>query len=223
MLSTASFSFLKSLKKNNDKAWFDAHRPAYETAKKEVEQFVQSVIDAQSKTDSSIAAIKAKETLFRINRDVRFAKDKSPYKTNFGAFINSDGRKAMTPGYYMHIEPGKSFVGGGLYMPSPADLKAVRQEIEYNLPAFKKIIEAKPFIKIFGGLSNEPEWKLSRVPQGFDKDSPAAPYLQYKSYVAMQFVPDELLTGKKAKSTVVDAFAALHPLLEFLRTNLVKE
>ncbi|MFT4023643.1 MAG: DUF2461 domain-containing protein [Flavihumibacter sp.] len=216
----ATFSFLKSLKKNNDKSWFDAHRPAYEAAKKDMEQFVQSVIDAHAKTDSSLSPLKAKECMFRINRDVRFSKNKSPYKTNFGASINPDGRKAMTPGYYIHIAPGNSFVGGGLYMPAPADLKAVRQEIDYNLAAFKKIIESKTFKKIYGGLSDAAEWKLSRVPQGFDKDSPAAPYLQYKSYVAMQHLPDEVLTGKKAKNAVTEAFAALQPLLAFLRANL---
>jgi len=223
MLAASTFSFLRSLKKNNDKSWFDLHRPAYESAKKDMILFVQSAIDAHAKNDDSISHLAAKDCLFRINRDVRFSKDKSPYKTNFGASINPDGRKAMTPGYYIHVEPGKSFVGGGLYMPAPADLKAVRQEIDYNLPAFKKIVESKTFKNIYGGLSDDAEWKLSRVPQGFDKASPAAPYLLYKSYVALQPLTDEVLTGKKAKNAVVDAFAALQPLLEFLRTNLQPE
>lgn len=221
MLAGSTLGFLKSLKKHNDKSWFDEHRKEYETAKLDMAGFVQSVIDTHAKKDASIALLKAKDCMFRINRDIRFAKDKTPYKTNFGAFFNPDGRKAMTPGYYLHIEPGKSFAGGGLYDPSAADLKKVRQEIDYNLDDFKKIIDAKKFRSVYAeGLSAQKEYKLSRVPQGFDKDSAAAPFLMYKSYIAFRPVPDDILTGKKAVQTIADAFSALQPLLEFLRRNI---
>src|SRR5436190_22125688 len=119
----------------------------------------------------------------------------------------------MLPGYYIHIEPGQSFAGGGLYMPQPADLKKVRQEIDYNLAEFRGIIEGKKFKTIYSGLSNDSELKITRVPQGFDKDSPAAEYLMYKSYIAMQPLPDVALTEKNLVRTIANAFATLQPLL----------
>ncbi|ULQ51371.1 DUF2461 domain-containing protein [Flavihumibacter fluvii] len=220
MLQTSTLSFLKSLKKNNNKPWFDENRKNYEAAKKDFEGLVQQVINTHGKNDPAIANLKAKECMFRINRDVRFAKDKSPYKTNFGASINAGGKKSMRAGYYIHIEPGQSFVGGGLYMPQPADLKKVRQEIDYNLAEFKGIIDGKKFKTIFGGLSNDPELKITRVPQGFEKDSPAADYLVFKSFIAMQPVSDTAITEKKVIQTIVTAFAALQPLLGFLNRNI---
>lgn len=223
MLQKTTFQFLKGLSKNNDKSWFDQHRSQYDAAKTDMETFVQSVIELHAKTDSSIAELKAKQCMFRINRDVRFSKNKSPYKTNFGAYINPDGKKAVTPGYYLHVEPGKSFCGGGLYLPAAAELKAVRQEIDYNLPAFQKILQNKAFVKVYGKLADGPEWKITRVPQGFDKDSPAAPFLMFKSFVAFHYLTDDVLTEKKAKNTVATAFSALQPLLEFLRVNIGDE
>jgi uncharacterized protein (TIGR02453 family) len=220
MLQTSTLSFLKSLKKNNNKPWFDEHRDIYEAAKKDFEGLIQQVISAHSKNDPAIADLKPKDCIFRINRDVRFSKDKSPYKTNFGASINAGGKKSMRAGYYIHIEPGQSFAGGGLYMPQPADLKKVRQEIDYNLAEFKGIIEGKKFKSIFGTLSNDAELKLTRVPQGFEKDSPAAEYLVYKSYIAMQAFPDAALTEKNLGRTIANAFATIQPLLSFLNRNI---
>src|SRR5687767_4304000 len=106
MLQSSSIRFLKELKKNNDKSWFDAHRPAYESARKDFESFIQQLIDTTGKKDAAIAGIKAKDCMFRINRDVRFSKDKSPYKSNFGASINKGGKKSVYAGYYFHFEPG---------------------------------------------------------------------------------------------------------------------
>jgi uncharacterized protein (TIGR02453 family) len=115
MLKSSTLKFLKDLKKNNNKPWFDINRKRYEEAKSDFSNFVQRVIDAHCKKDKTISALKAKDCMFRINRDVRFSKDKSPYKTNMGAYINKDGKKGMTAGYYFHCEPGAAFGGGGLY------------------------------------------------------------------------------------------------------------
>ncbi|GAO41992.1 DUF2461 domain-containing protein [Flavihumibacter petaseus] len=220
MITAETLSFLRALKKNNDKTWFDTNRKKYEAAKKNMEALVNEVIALHGKADPSIAGLTARECLFRINRDIRFAKDKSPYKTNFGASINADGRKAMTPGYYLHLEPGKSFAGGGLYQPAPADLRKVRQEIDYHPEEFRKLIEAKSFKSTFGTLDQSADVRLTRVPQGFDKESEAAPYLMYRSYIAMQPLTDELLQSPKAAKTIAANFAALQPLLDFLRRNM---
>lgn len=219
MLQPSTLSFLKGLKKNNDKAWFDANRKQYEAAKKDVEQLVQEIIDTHAASDPGIAGTKAKECLFRINRDIRFSKDKSPYKTNIGAHIVEGGKKSVNAGYYIHIEPGQSFTGGGLYMPMPAELKKVRQEIDYNLDEFRSILESKKFKSVFGNLYVFEGSRISRVPQGFDKDSPAAEFLQFKSYIAERPLTDADLTDKKLVRKILESFEALQPLLAFINRS----
>jgi uncharacterized protein (TIGR02453 family) len=221
MLEPSTIKFLKDLKKNNNKPWFDKNRKIYEAAKADFASFVQAVIDQHSKKDSSIKALVAKGCMFRINRDVRFAKDKSPYKSNFGASINKGGRKAMnSAGYYFHLEPGNSFTGGGIWMPEPPELKKVRQEIDYNFADFKKIIGLKKFKSVYGDLSKSDEYMLSRVPKGYEVDNPAAEYLKMKSYVAMIKISDADLASKDLVKKTVAAFEALQPLLEFINNSM---
>lgn len=216
MLQSSTIKFLKDLKKNNNKPWFDTHRNEYEKAKNDFERFIGEVIDRHGKSDTTIKSLVAKNCLFRINRDVRFSKDKSPYKTNFGASINKGGKKAMTAGYYFHLEPGQCFTGGGIWMPMPEDLKKVRQEIDYNLPEFRKIIGSKKFKSVYGDISRDAEYSLSRVPKGYDPDNPAAEYLKLKSYLAMINIKDSELTSKELLKKTVISFGALQPLVEFI-------
>ena len=220
MLQAATIKFLKDLKKNNNKPWFDANRKQYETAKEDFEGFVQKIIDKHTKKDASLKELKAKNCLFRINRDVRFSKDKSPYKTNFGAHINSGGKKSILAGYYFHLEPGDSFVGGGIWMPMPPELKKIRQEIDYNFKEFKKIIDSKKFKSVYGDLSRSSEYSLVNVPQGFEKDNPAAEDLKLKSYVGMKKIKEADLTSKELEKQVAEAFEALQPLVEFINRAL---
>jgi uncharacterized protein (TIGR02453 family) len=217
MLHPSTLKFLKDLKKHNNKPWFDAHRIQYEAARKDFTEFVQAVIDKHGKKDPTINSLTARDCLFRVNRDVRFAKDKSPYKTNFGASINKGGKKAFdTAGYYFHLEPGASFSGGGLYMPMSAALGKVRQEIDYNLPQFKKILNSKKFRSVYDGLDISPGLMLSRVPKGYKPDDPAAEFLKYKSYIAFVNLSDKELVSPDLVKKTVASFAAIQPLLEFL-------
>jgi uncharacterized protein (TIGR02453 family) len=221
MLQSSTIKFLKNLKKNNNKPWFDAHRKEYEVAKTDFANFIQQVIDKHGKKDSSIKNLVAKDCLFRINRDIRFAKDKTPYKTNFGASINKGGRKAMnSAGYYFHLEPSGSFAGGGIWMPMPEELKKVRQEIDYNFAEFKKIIAAKKFKRVYGDLSKDAEYMLSRVPKGYEPDNPAAGYLKLKSYIAMIKIKEVDLTSKNLVNKTVTTFEALRPLIEFINNSM---
>jgi len=221
MLQSSTLKFLKDLKKNNNKPWFDANRKRYEEAKGDFANFVQQVIDAHSKKDKTISALKAKDCMFRINRDVRFSKDKSPYKTNFGASINKGGKKAFsTAGYYFHLEPGQCFVGGGIYQPMPDELKKVRQEIDYNFKDFKKIIQSKKFKSLYGDLSKSPEYMLTRVPKGYEPDNPAAEYLKLKSYIAFVSFSDKDLTSNTLVKKTAAAFETLQPLLNFINESL---
>lgn len=217
MLQSSTIKFLKDLNKNNNKLWFDKNRKVFEAAKADFANFIQSVINQHSKKDPSIKSLLAKDCLFRINRDIRFSKDKSPYKTNFGASINMGGRKAMnSAGYYFHLEPGNCFAGGGIYMPMPDELKKLRQEIDYNFSDFKKILNAKKFKSVYDHLDKSDEFLLSRVPKGYLPDNPAAEYLKLKSYIAMIRIKDTDLTSKGLVKKTADAFEALRPLIEFI-------
>ena len=220
MLQTSTLKFLKDLKKNNNKSWFDANRKRYDEAKKDFELFIQQVIDMHGRKDKTISSLKAKECLFRINRDIRFSKDKTPYKTNFGASINKGGKKAFsTAGYYFHLEPGEAFVGGGIYQPMPEELRKVRQEIDYNFKEFKNIIGSKKFKSVYGDLDKSNEFLLSRVPKGYEADNPAIDFLKLKSYIAMIKINDDDLTSKNLVKKTTDAFEALYPLLEFINQS----
>lgn len=221
MLQPSTLKFLKDLKKNNNKPWFDANRKRYEEAKADFAGFIQQVIDGFGKKDKTIASIKAKDCLFRINRDIRFSKDKSPYKTNFGASINKDGRKAFSSaGYYFHLEPGQCFLGGGIYHPMPEALNKIRQEIDYSFDEFKKILSAKKFKTIYGDLDRSHDFVMSRLPKGYEPDNPAAGYLKFKSYLTITEFKDSELTSKTLLKKTTDAFETLKPLIDFLNRAL---
>ena len=137
-----------------------------------------------------------------------------------GAYINKGGKKSFFGGYYFHCQPGQSFVGGGLWMPMPPELSKVRQEIDYNFDAFKKIIASKKFKSVYDDLSRDAEYTLTRVPKGYEADNPAAEYLKLKSFVAMIPLKDAELTSKDLSKKVLAAFEALQPLLEFINQSI---
>jgi TIGR02453 family protein len=220
MLQASTLKYLKDLSKHNNKPWFDAHRQQYDDAKKDFETFIQTLIDKHGRRDTYIKELTAKNCLFRINRDIRFSKDKTPYKTNMGASISRGGRKSIYAGYYFHLEPGQSFVGGGIWMPMPEETKKVRQEIDYCLDEFRKIVESKKFKTVYGGLYIDSETSLSRVPQGFEKDNPAAEYLKLKSWIATQALKDADITSKDLVKKALVAFETLQPLVEFINRSL---
>jgi uncharacterized protein (TIGR02453 family) len=217
MLQPSTLKFLSGLKKNNNKPWFDANRKAYETAKADFAGLVEAVITAAAKFDPSIGHLKAKECMFRINRDVRFSKDKSPYKTNMGASFNKGGKKIAGAGYYFHCEPGgNNFIAGGIYMPMPPDLAKVRQEVDYNWKDFKKILSAKPFKDCFGDLEKTGDMTLSRPPKGYEAENPAIEYIKLKSFIATSKLSDAEMISKDLVKTITKYFKAALPLVEFV-------
>lgn len=221
MLQLSTINFLKNLKKNNNKDWFNKNRKMYETAKLDFAEFIQTVINKYSVKDATLKNIIAKDCLFRINRDIRFSKDKTPYKSNFGASINKSGKKAMsTAGYYFHLEPGGIFLGGGIYQPMAPELNKVRQEIDYNFAAFKKIISAKKFKETYGDIDKNKNHILTRGPKGYEPDNPAAEYLKLKSFIGITTLSDKDLLSKDLVKKTTDAFAALQPLIDFLNKAL---
>jgi uncharacterized protein (TIGR02453 family) len=221
MLQSSTINFLKSLAKNNNKPWFDENRPKYLEAKTDFENFVSTLIKKTAAFDIDVKELQVRDCVFRINRDIRFSKDKTPYKTNIGASINRGGKKSFYAGYYFHLEPGgKSFVGGGLWMPEAGNIKKIRQEIDYNLDEFKKIIQNKNFVSEYKELENTPDLKLSNVPRGYDKENAAAEYLKFKSLVATKPLSDDELTNKKLTEKSIKTFKALMPLIKFINKGL---
>jgi uncharacterized protein (TIGR02453 family) len=220
MFQPTTIKFLKDLKKNNTKEWFEKNRKVYEAAKEDYLTFIDAVLKEMKKKDATLEGLEPKQTIFRINRDVRFSKDKSPYKSNMGASINKGGKKVMNAGYYFHLEPGGSFIAGGLWMPMAPELKKVRQEIDYNLDEFNKIVTNKKFVSLFGGLEKNKEYVLSRPPKGYEEDNPAIEYLKFKSFIATTKLDDKFLTDKALVKQVVSTFETMKQLIDFLNRAL---
>src|SRR5437867_5040670 len=205
--------FLRSLKRNNNREWFQKNRDVYETC---VKQPVHDLILALAQEFSRFApemAASPKISAYRLHRDTRFSKDKSPYKTHLAAvFPHKELDKHGGAGFYVHVSPGDVFVGGGLYMPAPEDLNAVREHIAANTKEFREIVEARSFRRIFGELSGE---QLQRVPRGFRADHPAAPYLKFKQFLAGRSADPALATKPAFFEFVVESLEAMTPFIRF--------
>lgn len=217
MLHPKTIQFLTKLKKNNSREWFNEHRNEYDAAKENFIELVNQILSQAGQFDQDISVLTYKDCIFRINRDVRFSKNKDPYKTNMAAYFVRGGKKSWLAGYYFHCEPGgKSFIGGGLYGGEPDQIKKVRQEIDYNWTEFKCILENKAFKKTFGDLSREEGMSLVREPKGYEKDNPAIDYIKLKNFIVSVAVTDEELTDQKLVKKIITCFATMQPLLHFL-------
>ncbi len=206
-------NFLEELKQNNNKAWFDANRLRYSRLRSDWLDFVQEVINRVSVFDSTLKYLEPKQCIFRLNRDIRFSNDKTPYKTNFGMSLSKYGKKDNFCGYYLHIEPNNSFVAGGCYMPDAMLLAAIRQEIDYNANQFTSIVKDKKFIKTFGKIAGE---KLQRPPKGYDASNPMIEFLKLKSFLAEKKLSNDEIKDKKILTNLQTHFQIMYPLNKFL-------
>ena len=207
-----TLQFLKDLKLHNDRDWFNKNKGKFISANENFIQFAQGLIDEVAKFDRSVAGLDAKNSVFRIYRDVRFSKDKSPYKTFFGATLMGKEKSCGIAGYYFHLEPGNSFLAGGVHMTEPQNLKAIREEISDNGKTFLKIVNDKNFKDNFK-IEGE---KLAKVPQGFDKEDPMAEFLKYKELMIHHSVKDQqILTGDFA-TYCSKIFKAMVPFNKFV-------
>jgi len=211
-----TLQFLKDLKKNNNREWFNVHKEMFMAASDNFADFVQSLIDAVAGFDKTLAGLLAKDSVFRIYRDVRFSKDKSPYKTHFGANLMGKGAGCGKAGYYFHLEPGSSFLAGGIHMTEPQNLKAVREEISGNSDSFLKIINSREFAENFS-IRGE---KLSRVPQGFDKDDPMAEYLKHKEILIHHSISDREILSDQLLDDCARVCQAMVPFNRFINASL---
>jgi uncharacterized protein (TIGR02453 family) len=214
MVSKEMLDFLRDLSANNNKDWFHANKSRYQPVRKEFERYIAQLIAGIAAFDDSVKNLQPKDCIFRINRDIRFTHDKSPYKTNFGAFIAPGGRRAGYAGYYFHVEPDNSFVAGGIYRPSGNSLKAIRTEIYENTGTFKEIIYDPDFTEQFGSIVTDE--KLKTAPKGFPKDFEDIDLLNYKDYTVFKPLSDDLLTSEQLTDVVMEAFETVFPLNQFL-------
>ena len=212
---THILKFLKTLSKNNDRAWFEKNKGDYLLAKEEFELFVKKVLEELIKFNRSLAGLNPKKLPFRIYRDVRFRKDKRPYKTNMGAGFSPNGKLVQEPGYYLHIQPGGSFVAGGIYMPDPVNLSKIRQEIDYNGEKLEKILKEKKFKKWFKGFSEFD--KLKTVPKGYAKDHPRLDWLKHKTFIVSHAFTDAEVKDKNFLKKITEASKTMKPLIEYLK------
>lgn len=211
-------TFLEQLKANNNKDWFDAHRKDYQQAKDDFEVFVQKCIKELAEIDTHLVGLEAKKAIFRIFRDVRFSKDKTPYKPNFGASLSPGGRKSSYAGYYLHLEPGASFIAGGIYHPEPEALAAVRQEIDYQPEWFKTYLNSTGFKRYFGELWQED--KLKTAPKGYPKDHPEIELLKYKSYLVSHEVDDNIILSGNLMEKITEVVSEVKPMVDFINNAL---
>jgi uncharacterized protein (TIGR02453 family) len=216
MIQKSTLDFLKALKKNNNKDWFDKNKEKYLAAKQNIDEMATELIKSFSSFDKKLTGLKVKDCVFRIYRDVRFAKDKTPYKTNMGCAISPGGRKAEEAGFYIHIEPGKSFLAGGRWMPPADHLKKIRQEIDYNGKKFHKILSDKNFKKEFGELDQSEEYRLSRPPKGYYKNHPDVELLKLNSFIVWHEYNEKEITSKNFLKEITKTAKLMKPFLDFL-------
>ncbi len=213
-----SLDFLTDLAKNNHKQWMDDNKKRYLQAKEHIIDLVSDILQKTSQFDPSISSIEPKKTLFRINRDIRFSKNKDPYKTNFGAFLVEGGRNSGKAGYYLHIQPGNNFLGGGIYQPSSEVLSKVRQEIDYNGQELKDIINSAEFKKTYPEAHSAD--RLKTAPKGYPKDHEHLDLLQLKHYVYMRSASDKEVVSSGFSELVAQSFNVLFPFNQFLAKAL---
>jgi uncharacterized protein (TIGR02453 family) len=214
-IKKSTLDFLTGINCNNNRDWFLANKPQYQDARDNFESFVQALINEIVLFEPVMKGLEAKSCVFRINRDIRFSNDKSPYKSHFGAFMVRGGKKNgdKFAGYYFHIEPGKSIMAGGAYTPPTPWLSAIREKISDTPDEFIKITKAKDFIKYFGAIDGE---KLKTAPKGYPSDHPNIELLKFKSYLVVNEAPDKLVLSKDFMEHVVNVFKAMKPLNDYL-------
>lgn len=210
--------FLEDLRANNNREWFAENKTRYEQANKLMISLTEEAITIARAVDPTIGPLAPKECVFRIYKDIRFSHDKTPYKTNMGAYIARGGRKSIYGGYYLHLEPGASMLAGGIYMPDPDTLKRIRQEVYFNSPEFKGLLSDKTFVKYFGELSDE--GKLKKAPRDYPADFPDAELLKYRHYTMMHSVSDDVVCSARYPALIKSVFEAMKPINDFLNRAL---
>lgn len=223
MITKEALLFLEDLIANNNTDWMHANKKRYENYKKDYHQYISSLLTALKPLDKSLEPLEVKNCTFRINRDIRFSKDKSPYKTNMGVWFTQNKFRKNSPGYYIHFEKGNSFIAGGVWCPEPEDLKKIRKEIAYFHDDLEALLSDKKFKKEFGTLTRDENNTLKKAPKDFEPNHPAIEYLKLKSFTASETLDDALFTEPNFSTIAAQKLIALKPLNDFLNRALETE
>ncbi|MGB5437997.1 MAG: DUF2461 domain-containing protein [Maribacter sp.] len=215
IITKDTFDFLRQLERNNNREWFTENKSSFKSVESDVKAFYAAAMDHLKKHDE-IEKIK----LFRIYRDVRFSKDKTPYKAHFGGSFARAGAR-LRGGYYIHIKPGDSFIAAGFWEPNKEDLLRIRKELELDAEEFKKVINEASFKKIWGSLIGD---EVKTAPKGFDKSHQDIDLIKKKQYIFVRKFSDKEVLSKEFAKMVDDSFKAIRPyfdlMSDILTTNL---
>jgi uncharacterized protein (TIGR02453 family) len=220
MLSKDAIQFIEDLKSNNATEWMHANKKRYENFKKDYHAYIASLLNVMKPLDKSLDILEIKNCTFRINRDIRFSKNKDPYKTNIGMWMSTNKNRKNSPGYYIHYEKGASFIAGGVWCPEPNELKQIRKEIEFFHDDLDKIVADKNFKKEFSTIDRDENNLLKNAPKGFDINHPAIEFLKLKSFTCSQKIDDSVFGDKNFDTIVSQKLITLKPLNEFLNRAL---
>ncbi|GAB2539431.1 DUF2461 domain-containing protein [Rufibacter soli] len=212
-LDQSTLDFVRDLRQNNQREWFEQNRSRYEDARKDFISFLTTLLEGAAAFEPALEGQQPKDLMFRIYRDVRFSHDKRPYKDHICAYMAEGGRKTINPGFYLHISPNDgSFLAGGVWMPPAPELKAIRQEIDYNYEELKALLNSPDFKKYFGGLGGD---KLKTTPKGYESDNPAIDLLRHKSWNTTYMLTDDVVTSERLYDECLAAMKAVKPLNDF--------
>jgi uncharacterized protein (TIGR02453 family) len=217
-ISKPTFNFLSALKAHNNRTWFNDHKEDYQSAHAEMVAFAESLI-AEMNTHDVLETTSGKKSLFRIYRDIRFSKDKTPYKAHFSGSMVRAG-KLRRGGYYFHVEPGNCFIAGGFWGPNANDLRRIRQEIDLDAAPLRALITAPDFTKAYGSLQGE---QLKTAPRGFAKDHPEVDLLRYKQMIVTRNFSDQEAMKPGFAKKMSDAFQPMRPFLDFMSEVLTTD
>ena len=223
MLSKETLQFLEDLKSNNNRDWFLENKKRYEAFKNDYQKLVADLLDVMKPLDPSLEMLEVKNCTFRINRDIRFSKDKSPYKDHIGVWLSSGAKGKNRSGYYVHIARTGSFIAGGFYCPEAEDLKKVRKEIAYFHEDLEEIINNKSFQKEFKDFDRNEKNLLKNPPRGYEKDHPAIDFLKLKSFETSQIFDINEVTKEDFVPKMVQKLIVLKPLNDFINRALTSE
>ncbi len=208
--------FLEQISQNNNRIWFDQHRAEYLEIKKDFESFVSNILVEVANFDESLRFLSLKDCVFRINRDVRFSKNKQPYKTVLGASFIHSGKNGSNPGYYLQIQPsGQIMIGGGWYMLDSKQISLVRQAIVKNPNVFRSILAEPTFFKTYGNLDDSANLKAH--PKGYSIEDENIDLLRHTNFVVFRYINLNDISYDELNRVIVNNFKSLNPLVDFLR------
>jgi len=218
IIPKSSLDFLVQLKENNNKPWFEANKPQYLIELNHIENFAGALLKELSKTDV-LENTSGKKSVYRIYRDIRFSKDKTPFKHYWGGSYTR-ATAARRGGYYFHLEKGNSFFAGGFWGPNTADLKRIRTEFAQDPETFQKILNSKSFVKNFGTLQGE---QLKTKPKDFDANHPAIDLLRFKQFLVIKRFTDEEVLSPQFLDRALDAFVNMRPFFDYMSEVLTTD